>query len=199
MTIIDDAQLIEKIKSGDKFAFRLLVEKYQKKLYFLALDLTGDHDDAEDLSQEVFIKMFRKIDQFRKESQVSSWLYRIAVNTFLNKKRIKILSIIKPERKFSEQDKALAELPDERSDGATERQAASALLKKRIQTAILKLTEREKVVFILKHFHDYTIKEIAKDIDIAEGTVKSLLFRAIKKMQVALSPFKNELGLEDIQ
>jgi RNA polymerase sigma-70 factor (ECF subfamily) len=199
MTIIDDAQLIEKIKSGDKFAFRLLVEKYQKKLYFLALDLTGDHDDAEDLSQEVFIKMFRKIDQFRMESQVSSWLYRIAVNTYLNKKRIKILSVIKSERKFSEPERTMAELPDERSDGATERQAASALLKKRIQIAISKLTEREKVVFVLKHYHEYTIKEIAKDIDIAEGTVKSLLFRAIKKMQVALSPFKNELGLEDIQ
>lgn len=199
MTNIDDAQLIEKIKSGDKFAFRLLVERYQKKLYFLALDLTGDHDDAEDLSQEVFIKMYRKIEQFRMESQVSSWLYRIAINVYLNKKRIKILSIIKPERKFSTQERALAELPDEQSDCTTERQAASALLKKRIQAAISRLSEREKVVFVLKHYHEYSIKEIAKDVHIAEGTVKSLLFRAIKKMQVALSPFKNEFGLEDIQ
>lgn len=199
MTIVDDAQLIQQIKAGDKFAFRRLVEKYQKKLYFLALDLTGNHDDAEDLSQEVFIKMFRKIDQFRMESRVSSWLYRIAVNAYLNKKRIKILSIIKPERKFSEQEKALAELPDVANDGATERQAASALLKKRIQMAISQLTAREKAVFVLKHYHEYTIKEIAENIDIAEGTVKSLLFRAIKKMQLALSPFKNELGLEDIQ
>ncbi len=196
---VDDVNLIEKIKTGDKIAFRRLVEKYQPKLYRLALDLTSDPDDAEDLSQEVFIKIFKNIQQFRMESQVSSWLYRIAVNTYLSKKRLKIFSIIKSERKFIKSDGVLTEIPDDRAALNTERQAASALLQQRIQAALSKLSTREKVVFVLRHYHDYTMKEIARDLRLAEGTVKSLLFRAIKKMQVALTPFKNELGLEDLQ
>ncbi|MCI0514394.1 sigma-70 family RNA polymerase sigma factor [candidate division KSB1 bacterium] len=199
MMHVDDVNLIEKIKTGDKIAFRRLVEKYQPKLYRLALDLTSDPDDAEDLSQEVFIKIFKNIQQFRMESQVSSWLYRIAVNTYLSKKRLKIFSIIKSERKFIKSDGVLTEIPDDRAALNTERQAASALLQQRIQAALSKLSTREKVVFVLRHYHDYTMKEIARDLRLAEGTVKSLLFRAIKKMQVALTPFKNELGLEDLQ
>lgn len=196
---VDDVNLIEKIKTGDKIAFRRLVEKYQPKLHRLALDLTSDPDDAEDLSQEVFIKIFKNIQQFRMESQVSSWLYRIAVNTYLSKKRLKIFSIIQSERKFVKSDGAFTEIPDDRTASNTERQAASALLQQRIQAALSKLSTREKVVFVLRHYHDYTMKEIAGDLRLAEGTVKSLLFRAIKKMQVALTPFKNELGLEDLQ
>ena len=71
----DENVLIQRARNGESAAFRELVERYQKKIYYLSLDLTGNHHDAEDLSQEVFIKAFRSLDGFRGDEKLSSWLY----------------------------------------------------------------------------------------------------------------------------
>lgn len=193
----DDSILIEHIKSGDESAFRSLVEKHQKKIYYLALDLIGNHDDAEDLAQEVFIKAYHKLHTYRMEAKVSSWLYRITVNAYIDKHRVKRWRMIKPIQSGDE-NTDLDVFAHDVAASDTERKAASALLQQHIQSALKKLSGREKAVFVLKHYHDLPIKEIARAKKISEGTVKSLLFRAVKKMQTALAPVKNELGLEDL-
>ena len=87
--MIEECVLIERAKNGETSAFRELVERNKKNVYYLALDLTGNHHDAEDLSQEVFIKAYRNIKDFRSDSKLSSWLYRITVNTNINQYRKK--------------------------------------------------------------------------------------------------------------
>ena len=94
MNEAEDRLLIEQIKQGQKKAFKELVEKYKKPLYFFCYRLCGNHTDAEDLSQEVFIKVYQKIDQFREEAKIQTWIYRIASNAFIDKKRRKVLTLV---------------------------------------------------------------------------------------------------------
>ena len=85
--MIDERLLITKAKNGNINAFKELVEEYKKMVYYFSYDLTGNHEDAEDLSQEVFIKVFQSIHSFRSEGKLSSWLYRITLNTFISLQR----------------------------------------------------------------------------------------------------------------
>lgn len=197
MKEIDDFILIEKFQAGDINAFRDLVERYRKKIYYLALDLTNNHHDAEDLSQEVFIKAYQSIHQFRMESKFHSWLYRITVNSFISKKRKKIMQIIKLNTADREGWSLLNDPVDEGLSGSPERHAESALIQKHIKTALDKLAPREKAVFVMKHYHDHSLKEIAGMLNISVGTVKSQLFRAAQKIKKALYFYKHDLGLED--
>jgi RNA polymerase sigma-70 factor (ECF subfamily) len=79
----EEQLLVENVQRGEMAAFQELVEKYKQKVYYMALDMTGNHHDAEDLSQEVFMKVYSSIKDFRGESRLSTWLYRIAMNTCL--------------------------------------------------------------------------------------------------------------------
>jgi len=85
----DEQVLIQRARIGEMSAFRELVEQYKKKIYYLSLDLTGNHHDAEDLSQEVFIKAYRSLKNFRGDAKFNSWLYRITVNTCISQRRKK--------------------------------------------------------------------------------------------------------------
>lgn len=83
--------LVDRIRSGDISAFQELVDRHKKKVYYIAYDITGDHHDAEDISQEVFIKVFRSLKTFRQDAKMSSWLYQITVNTSIDSLRKKNL------------------------------------------------------------------------------------------------------------
>ncbi|MCK5077700.1 MAG: RNA polymerase sigma factor [Calditrichia bacterium] len=203
MLKVDEATLnneiheeIEKIQAGDMDAFRSFVERNRERIYYLARDLTGNHHDAEDLSQDVFIKAYQSISKFRKEAKVQTWLYRITVNAFIDKKRKKVLNIVSltPD---NEKSKKTPEPMEEGVNGSPERYVDSGIIQKSIQKALEQLAPKEKSVFVLKHYKHLTIKEISSTLKIAEGTVKSLLFRAVQKMQKHLSFFKKDLGLED--
>jgi len=195
---IDDRGLIEEIQRGNVAAFRELVERYKKRIYYLALDLTGNHHDAEDLSQDVFIKVYGSIHKFRMESKIHSWLYRITVNAFIDKKKKKFLKIIRLNSENDAEGRQLMAPVDEGINGDPERHTESKLIQKHINAALNRLSPKEKVVFIMKHYHEQTIKEIAQIINVSEGTVKSTLFRAINKLKTALSFYKEDLGWEDV-
>ena len=85
----DEQELVRQIRMGDIASFRQLVERYKKKVFYLAYDMTGDHHDAEDISQEVFIKVFRFIKHFRQDAKLSTWLYQVTVNTCIDTQRKK--------------------------------------------------------------------------------------------------------------
>jgi len=135
--------------------FPALVEQYKRPLYALAYDLTGNHHDAEDLSQEVFIKAYRGMDGFRGEAQVYSWLYRIAVNTFLNKRRKKALRFRQLWDDFSQRPSDADPNPE------TDRQAEAEVIRGHVETALRQLSPRERTAFVLRHFEQLSNAEAA--------------------------------------
>ena len=195
--MVDDEQrLIEQAQQGDRRAFRTLVQRYQQPIYFLARDLAGNHHDAEDLAQETFIRALRFLEKFRGEAKFGSWLYRITVNCYIDSRRKKQVSTVSihdeanESRGFSEQA-----LPDLRQH-SPEDGAQARGIQEHIEQALTTLSPRERSVFVLRHYKDMPLKEIAGTLDIAEGTVKALLFRAIQRLQKALAFYRADLGLE---
>jgi len=193
INLINDADLIKQAQNGRSTAFKALVDRHKEKLYYLCLDLTGKHHDAEDLSQDVFIKAYKNLSQFRGDAQFSSWLYRIAVNTHLNQRRKKSVTAMHSSEKmdvihWEGYDTAAAENPEAR--------AQAGLIQQHLDEALENLSAKERCVFVLRHYDDFPLKEIAQIMDVSEGTVKSTLFRGIKKLQRSLSFYKQDLGLE---
>ena len=191
-----DVMLVERARQGEKAAFRELVERYKKRIYYLSLDLTGNHHDAEDLSQEVFIKAYRSLKDFRGDAKFSSWLYRIAVNTCISQSRKKSYTAMKLQENF-EQEASERQSPDEGSFGQNpEKSAEAGLIQQHIEAALLQLTPRERSIFVLRHYHDLPFKQIAGTLKITLGAVKSMHFRAVRRLQKELAFYRQEFGLE---
>jgi RNA polymerase sigma-70 factor (ECF subfamily) len=180
---LDESRLAARLIDGEPGAFREFVEAYKKRIYGLAFELTRNHADAEDISQSVFIKVYRGMSTFQRDARLSSWLYRITVNAALDHLR---------KRPFFPQEKPLSlpgRLADEsvpRSDGPRDdpgREAEAALMRRKIDEALDRISDREKTVFLLRHYHDLSLKEIAETLGLTLGSVKSYLFRSIKKLQ----------------
>jgi RNA polymerase sigma-70 factor (ECF subfamily) len=179
-----------------KVSFHELVERHKKELYYLSLDLTGNHHDAEDLSQEVFIKAHKGLQTFRGDSSELTWLRRIAINTYLNQKRKKSLSMLrffKDDSNADQSESGVTLASVESANPPADTAADQSILRNHIDRALGKLSPKEKAAFVLRHFHDHAVKEIADNMSVAEGTVKSLLFRATKKMQKELEGLKTEV------
>jgi RNA polymerase sigma-70 factor (ECF subfamily) len=193
----DERALVRRLQDGDAVAFRELVEGYKQQVYYLALDLSGNHHDAEDLSQDVFIKAFRGIARFRSGAKLSSWLHRITVNAYIDTKRKKSRKMVTLVDKEDENGFDPLENAVDESAVSPERTAASVKINEHVDAALKRLTTQERTVFVMRHYHDMPLKEISQTMDVAEGTVKSLLFRGIRKMRERLSFYRKELGLED--
>ncbi|MEJ2544542.1 MAG: sigma-70 family RNA polymerase sigma factor [Calditrichaceae bacterium] len=193
----EDRLLIERLKKGQKEAFRELVELYKKPLYYYCFRLCRNHADAEDLSQEVFIKVYQRIDQFREEAKIQTWIYRIASNAFIDKKRKKVFLISEADLLDIESQSDTERKHPQENEITPEKQTESSIIQKHINAAMQNLSDREKTAFILKHYEGLAIKEIAAIFKTSDGTVKSHLFRAVQKLQSALSFYRNDLGLEE--
>jgi len=186
-------ELISRAQRGDMDAFRLLVEHARVNVYRLAYNLTSNRHDAEDLSQEVFIKAYRSLPQFRGDAKWSSWLYRITVNTCYDHQKSGATKIMEHYKEIENDEGKNVRHgntvpPDKSADGA--------IIQENIEKALRQLTIRERSVFVLRHYHDLTLKQVAETLEITDGTVKTLLFRAIQKLRQELAFYKNDLGLE---
>jgi len=183
---MDESTLIAGMARGDEKAFREFVERYKKKVYFLAFDMVGNPIDAEDISQDVFLKVFRSFATFRKGAKLSSWLYRVTYNASIDHLR----------RKGSAPETVPDEVLDSRSYAASgpsgpvmsdpARTAESKLLQEMIARALDKVSPQEKAVFLLRHYDDLMLKDIASSLGLSIGSVKSYLFRAVRKLQKEL-------------
>ncbi len=192
----NEQNIIDRICRGDTAAFQRLVERYKKKIYFLAYDILGDHHEAEDISHEVFIKVFRSLKNFRRNSKMSSWIYQITANTCIDALRKK-----KSKPQVNLEDFNHVSLQDNLAGGGTrvqnpELSAEASIMQRRIQNALYKVTPRERAVFVMRHYNDLEIKEIAEVLNVSSGTVKSLLFRALKKMRKELSTHRGKSSME---
>jgi len=194
--LVEEQVLVERVQNGETVAFRELVELHKRNVYYLALDLTGNHHDAEDLSQEVFIKAYRHIKDFRSDGKLSSWLYRIAVNTNINQYRKKSTQARKLQASYDELNPFQERFSGVNDARNPEECAEAGLMQSHVEQALGRLTPKERSIFVLRHYNDLPLKEIAEIHQVKVGTIKSMLFRTIKKLQKELSFYREDFGLE---
>jgi RNA polymerase sigma-70 factor, ECF subfamily len=193
--VTDEQLLIDRARRGDNRAFRELVERSKINVYRLAYDLTGNRFDAEDLSQDVFVRAYRSLPNFRGDSKWGTWLYRITVNICMDYKR----TMKRRPLSYPEMDADEFPAHDRSSSGSIspDQSAESAVMQQHIERALTSLTQQERTVFVLRHYHDLPLKQIADTMQIAEGTVKSYLFRAIQRLKKELAPYRGDVGLRE--
>jgi len=173
--VINDASLLDKLRdpSTRHYGFNLLVRKYQQKIYWHLRKMVIDHDDADDLTQETFIKVFRHIDTFREGSQLFTWIYRIATNeclSFLQKKK----------RRFF---LPLGDLTNELLYKLDHSPYISGdEIQKSLYRALLELPEKQRLVFNMKYFDNMSYEDIAAITGTSVGALKASYHHAVKKV-----------------
>jgi RNA polymerase sigma-70 factor (ECF subfamily) len=192
----DETKLVDRICQGELEAFHELVELYKKKVYYLAFDMTGDHHDAEDISQEVFIKVFRHIKKFRKDSALKSWIYQITVNTCIDAQRKKSRKpqVLMEASKMDNLNQESAWTGNRHSD--PERHAEANIIQHRVQQMLLKISPKERSAFVMRYYDELKTSEIALILEVSTNTIKSFLFRARKKLQKELSFYQGNPQME---
>jgi len=175
MTERSDSELIELFQNGDESAFNHLVLRYQEKVYWVARRFVNDHDGADDVTQDVFCKVYESLGSFRGEASVYTWLYRITVNIALNSlRRQKVREFFRIDEMFEAKDEDSV-APDE----ALEQQEQKTL----IEEAITKLPEKQKSVFVLRYYDELPYEDISKILKTSVGGLKANYFHAVKKIQ----------------
>jgi len=183
-------ELIQLAQGGDVAAFCRLAENYERRVYTLALHFCRDHHDAEDLSQEVWLKAFRSLPGFRFESGFYTWLRQITVNTFLNHRRS--LTVGGAGRRTALRFDSLDDpegaeaLPAAGARSSAEDELESRVLVSRVMDALMELTPQQRLVFLLKHQEGMTCQEIADCFNCSAGAVKKSLFRTVRRLRADL-------------
>lgn len=172
-------ELIQRAQTGDRDAFCMLARSYQRRVYALALQYTRNPMDAEDLSQEVWLKAYRALSGFRGDASFYTWLRQIAIHTLLNQQRTHFWGIGKNSRDRVSLDDI--ELPHH-----IERSLHEQLLVEEVLQALDELTPRERLIFLLKHREGMTYDEIASSCGVSVGTIKKALFRTVTKLREQL-------------
>lgn len=184
---LSDTELINRAKSGNDSAFEELIYRYDKTVLGIALRYTGNRDEAKDLYQEVFIRVYRGLKKFEMKSEFSTWLYRITTNVCLtHKSRSKRqLEVSLSEQIDSDEiSTVIPELIDEELDPAE--YSFNRELGKYINNAVESLSSKQRLAFLLKHYEGYKIQEIAEMMNCKEGTIKKYLFEAVRNLRKKL-------------
>jgi RNA polymerase sigma-70 factor (ECF subfamily) len=182
---LEDDVLVKKAKGGDEKAYKKLVDKYERALYFHILKMVKDREQVEDLVQEAFVKAFDNLNTYSTNYAFSTWLYRIATNNtidYLRKKKLNTLSIDKPMK--TKDGEMEMQLPDE--SASTDRDIIKKQRKKIVQNAIDDLPKKYRKVIQLRHMEEKSYKEISDILDKPLGTVKAHIFRARELLYKAL-------------
>jgi len=173
---LEEELIIEKISKEEtrNYGFNLLVRTYQERIYWHVRKMVIDHDDADDLVQEIFVKVWKNLDSFRKDSKLYTWIYRIATNeclTFLKKKKRKFFV---PIHDVSEE---LAQKVEE------DEQLSGDEIQLKLQKALLKLPDKQRIVFNMKYFEEMKFQEISEITDTSVGALKASYHHAVKKIE----------------
>jgi RNA polymerase sigma factor (sigma-70 family) len=185
----DDETLLRRTQKGDHHAFDVLVERYKQRLYATVYHMTGNHEDANDLVQETFIKAFKSLHTFRGRSSFYTWIYRIAVNRTIN-----FLKRSKNKNQYSldDIDSSIQTDPDFlelMSHVTPRREVGLKELQQKLNEALQKLSETHRAVVIMHDIQGMTHADIAKVMRCSEGTVRSRLFYARQHLQSLLSDY----------
>lgn len=185
-----DMDLIARCRDGDREAFRQLVEQYERRVFNIITPLIGDPEEADDITQEVFIKVYRSLSSFRGTAQFSVWLYRITVNLCLDrlKHRRRRPEAVSLDRLLEQAEGELDVLFRDSSPDAAET-LDQARLQHTVQAMLNTLTPEHRLVISLKDLEGYSQEEIAAILNCPVGTVKSRLTRAREALKERLRPF----------
>ncbi len=187
----EDGFLVKRITAGDQDAFEKLYDRYRHKVFSLSYRMTGNTSDAEDLCQEIFIQVLRKIGSFEGRSSFSTWLYRVATNRsrdFLRKKK-RTPNLVSHDNQMAESD-PVDHPGDCEKPGEPETRALSSEAQALVQGALLELPVNLRTPLVLHEFDGFQYKEIARMLRLPVGTVKSRIFRARIKLAEILEPHK---------
>lgn len=184
---MEELAVIRRAQDGDRSAFDELVRKYDQHVLRLALQLVRSPEEARDLYQEAFLKVYRSLHRFRLEARFSTWLYRVVMNVCLDHLRRQNTrkEVQAPEGGDGEAE-YFQTLPDERPAQDPERVLRAREIGKRIQGALTRLNPRERLVFELKHYQGLKLRAIGELCGTSEQTVKNCLFRATQKLRTEL-------------
>ena len=185
-----DLELVTRAASGDQAAFQALVERHRSMVYRVAFQFAGNHYDAEDIAQEVFIKVYRSLDRFRQDAQLTSWLYRIVMNACIDHRRRQRASVVAPFGEEAEQ--RLLNTPEE--EPGPEARAYAGEIGQVLEGEVRRLPEGQRIVFVMRHHQGLKLCEIADALGLAEGTVKRQLHAAIHRLRRTLSTAKVTAG-----
>jgi len=185
---IDEAGLIRAVQRGDQDAFEQLVRAYDQSVLRLAVNLLRSQEDARDVFQEAFLRVYRSIDSFRFDCSFHTWLYRIVTNICLDHLR---------KRKVRKEEPAVVDTPEgpldrmndfeeEAAHADPERNLWNLQLGRRIEGALAGLTPRERMVFELRHYQGLRLRNIGEILGTSEEAAKNCLFRATQKMRTEL-------------
>ncbi len=181
-----DAAVVALARDGDSEAFRALVERHSRAVYRLAHRMTGTPQDAEDVVQETFLKVYKQLSRFESRANFSTWLHRIAVNCSID------LIRSRPHREAGHDAADLDQLGAEDHGGpgqaSPERLMLSTEVQDRVTSAMWSLSQMERAAFVLRHFEGQSIEEISRALGLKANAAKHSIFRAVKKMRVALEP-----------
>ncbi len=186
----EDVELVARAQSGDPAGFDALVVKYSPRLYGLVYNMTHNHDDTNDLLQEIFAKAYRSIAGFRGKSSFYTWIHSIAVNMSINflKKRNR-----RPQMSLDDEESGLQnnrDLVEMTTSNDPVREADLAELQQRLNEAMMKLSHDHRAVVTMFDIQGMPHAEIAKILGISEGTVRSRLFYAHRQLQNFLEEFR---------
>lgn len=189
MSEAEERDLVAKAKEGDLQAYDELVRRYQERIYSTIYHMTANHEDANDLAQDAFIKAFRALKSFKGDSSFFTWVYRIAINKTINflKQRRKRTQMSLNDLDFNaEHDPDLVALVSEKTP---RRDLNLSELQERLNAAMLKLSEVHRMVVTLHDIQGLSHEEISRILDCNTGTVRSRLFYARQQLQAYLSEF----------
>ncbi len=190
----DDITLVQRVRTGDQRAFKLLVERYQRKVYGVALGMLKDKEEARDVAQEAFVKVYKYLDHFKGDASFYTWLYRITVNICIDVMRKKGSGLKNDHVEFDESvrhDTTEANLGSLGTQLGTNPQKAALRreLADKIAAAFEQIPESHRKILLLREIEGMSYEELAKVLDIPKGTVMSRLFHARLKMQKILSGY----------
>jgi len=183
-----ETEIIHSILSGNTSAFKLLVDKYHKMVFRTAMGFVHNKEDAEDLTQDVFIRIFQSLGNFREQAALSTWIYRITVNLSLN-----YVNANKIERFFELTEEKILNIFNRRDDSRNpEQRMIDEERDQAIRNAIDKLSDKQRTAFILSKYEELSQKEIAAVMQTTEGAVEQHLQRAKASLQKKISSLVGE-------
>lgn len=189
----EENNLILAAQKGDTGAFERLIYKYDRNVLGIAYTFINSSEDAKDIYQEVFLRVFKGIKKFEFRSEFSTWLYRITANVCLTyraqKKKYAVASL--DEETFSDDGETQTLADTLADDSNTDGEALNSEVSEHIQTGLDKLSPQQRLVFTMKHYQGYKIREIAAIMNCAEGTIKNYLFTGTQRMRTYLKDILN--------
>ena len=183
-----DPSVVARARDGDRDAFRVLVDMHSRYIYSLAHRMTGNAQDAEDVVQEAWLKAHKQLSRFEARADFRTWMHRITVNCSIDLIRT---------RKHQETGHDAADLEmldgagphEDRVDPSPERLMLSSEVQEQVTRAMSGLTHMERAAFVLRHFEGQSIEDISRALGLKTNAAKHSIFRAVRKMRLALEPF----------